>query len=195
MAPKTVEKLAVPAGVAVVEVQDVKPAATPGFAEVRTQVETEFKTDRAAQMLSQKTNELADRAHALNNLRQAAKELGATVKTSELVGPSATVQDLGAMSGPGAVAFSMQPKQISNAITTGGNTGVVIALLEHQEPGPEEFAKQREQIREKLIQQKRDELFNIFANQVRDRLEKEGKIKINTKEEALLFKQSGAPSF
>jgi peptidyl-prolyl cis-trans isomerase D len=191
--PRAVEKLAIPTGVALVEVLDVKPAATPSFAEVRSQVETEFKTDRAAQMLAQKTGELADRAHALNNLRQAARESGATVRTSDWVTPSSTVQDLGSMSGPGAVAFTLQPRQISNAISTGGNTGVVLALLERKEPGPEEFARQREAIRERLLQQKRDEYFNLFANQLRERYQKEGKISINPKEEALLFKRNGPP--
>ena len=40
-----------------------------------------------------------------SSLKAAAKEVGATVKTSELVSPSSQVPDIGSMSGAGAVAF------------------------------------------------------------------------------------------
>jgi len=46
-------------------------------------VEEEFKNERSNILLSQKTAELSDRAKADHDLKKAAKELGATVKTSE----------------------------------------------------------------------------------------------------------------
>src|SRR5713101_5549979 len=85
------------------------PPATPSFEEVRSRVENEFKNERTTTLLSQKTQELSDRAKAEHDLKKAAKELGATVKTSDLVLPDGQVPDIGSMSGDASVAFSMKP--------------------------------------------------------------------------------------
>ncbi len=57
-------------------------------------------------LLAQKTQELSDRAHAEHDLKKAAKELGATVKTSDLVDPTAQVPDIGALTGAAAQLFT-----------------------------------------------------------------------------------------
>ena len=58
----------------------VKPPSTPTFDEIRSRVEEEFKNERSNILLSQKTQELSDRAKAEHDLKKAAKELGATMK-------------------------------------------------------------------------------------------------------------------
>src|SRR5579872_4811965 len=72
-----------PQGYGVFEVTKIDPPKTPGFDEIKDRVANDFKSERATTLLQQKTQELADRAHAAHDLRKAAKELGATVKTSE----------------------------------------------------------------------------------------------------------------
>ena len=42
----------------------VKPQSTPTFEEIRSRVEEEFKNERSSVLLSQKTQELSDRAKA-----------------------------------------------------------------------------------------------------------------------------------
>src|SRR3989454_12789203 len=74
-----------PAGYALFEVIAVKPPATPTFEEIRGRVEGEFKNERSAALLAQKTQELSDRAKAGHDLKKAAKELGATLKTSDFL--------------------------------------------------------------------------------------------------------------
>src|SRR3982075_3227210 len=106
------EKIQLPQVFAVAEVVDSKPASTPTFEQARSQVEQQFRNQRAAEMLGKKTEEMADRARSTKDLKAAAKQFGATVKSSELVAPAGQVADLGAMSGPGAVAFDMSPGQI-----------------------------------------------------------------------------------
>src|SRR5262249_16722613 len=72
-------------GYAVFELTGIKPPATPTFEEIRSQLQNQFKNERTGALLSQKTQELSDRAKASHDLKKAAKELGAAVKTSELV--------------------------------------------------------------------------------------------------------------
>ena len=168
-------------GFAVFQLLAVKPPATPTFEEIHARVETEFENERSSTLLTQKTQELSDRAKTDHDLKKAAKELGATVKTSEFVLPDGQVPDIGSMTGGASVAFSMKPGDISGPIDSGGN-GVVISLLEAQAPTDEDFAAKRDQIRETLLQNQQQELFGLFVGNVRVQMEKSGKIKINQEE-------------
>jgi peptidyl-prolyl cis-trans isomerase D len=168
-------------GFAVYQLQAIKPAATPSFEEIRARVEDEFKNERSNILLSQKTQELSDRAKAEHDLKRAAKELGATVKTSDFVLPDGQVPDIGSMAGQAAVIFTMKPGDISGPINSGAN-GAVISLLEKQAPSDADFAAKRDQIRDSLLQEKQQELFGLFVSNLRDQMEKSGKIKINPEE-------------
>ncbi len=179
-----------PQGYAIYEVEAVKPPQTPTFDDIRSRVETEFKNQRVATLLTQKTQELSDRAKASHDLKKAAKELGATMKTSDLVMPDGQVPDIGSMTGGGSVAFTMKPGDISGPIDN-GNTGVVLAVTDEQEPTDQDFAAKRDQIRDSLLQKKQDDLFALFVGNLKDQMEKSGKIKINQDEMKQLTR--GAP--
>jgi peptidyl-prolyl cis-trans isomerase D len=175
------DEVQLPQGFAIFQVQQIKPAATPTFEEIRSRVETEFKSERAGSMLTQKTQELSDRAKAAHDLKKAAKELGATVKTSDFVLPDGQVPDIGSMSGSASVAFTLKPGEVSGPINN-GSTGVVLSVVEKQEPAAQELATKRDQIKESLLQNKQTELFEIFVANAREQMQKSQKIKVNQEE-------------
>lgn len=179
-------------GMVVFQLLAVKPAGTPTFEEIRTRVEDEFKNERSSVLLSQKIQELSDRAKAEHDLKRAAKEMGATVKTSDFVLPDGQVPDLGSMTGQASVAFSMKAGDISGPINSGANA-VVISVLENQKPDEAEFAAKRDQIRDTLLQGKQQEIFGLFISSLRDSMEKSGKIKINEDEMKTLTHAGGEP--
>ncbi|MEO8727438.1 MAG: peptidyl-prolyl cis-trans isomerase, partial [Acidobacteriaceae bacterium] len=168
-------------GYAIVEALDIKPPATPSFEEAKSRVEQEFKSQKASQLLQQKSQELADRAKADKNLQQAAKQTGATYKTSDFVGASDQVPDIGAMSGPAGAVFTLAAGQVSAPAST-GNLAFVMQLTDKKSPSAEDFAKAKNQIRAGLLGQKRNQSFALFAAEVRAKLEKDGKIKFNKDE-------------
>src|SRR6266852_8433709 len=180
-----------PAGYALFEVIAVKPPATPTFEEIRSRVEGEFKNERSAALLAQKTQELSDCAKAGHDLKKASKELGATLKTSDFLLPDGQVPDLGSMTGGASVAFSMKPGEISGPISN-GSTGAVLALLEKQEPTAQDFAAKKDQTRDSLLQNKKEELFGLFVANLRDQMQKSGKIKINQEEMKSLTRSPGS---
>ena len=168
-------------GIVVFQLLAIQPPATPTFEEIHSKVEEEFKNERSNVLLSQKTEELSDRAKAEHDLKRAAKELGATMKTSDYVLPDGQVPDIGSMSGQAAVAFTMKPGEISGPIMSGGD-GAVLELIDNQKPSEADFAAKRDEIRDQLLQQKQQEIFELFVSNLRDQLEKSGKIKINQQE-------------
>src|SRR5438552_4326451 len=185
------DQLQLPQGVVGFELTAIKLSATPTFEGFSSRVETEFKNERVAALLSQKTKELSDRAKAEHDLKKAAKEVGATVKTTDFVLPDGQVPDLGNLSGGASVAFTMKPGEISGPIEN-GNIGAVLSLLEKQEPSAQDFAAKKDQIRDSLLQGKQQELFGLFVQNLREQMQKSGKIKIN-EDEMKSLSRSQAP--
>jgi peptidyl-prolyl cis-trans isomerase D len=166
---------------AVVQVTGVEPPRTPSFDEIKSKVADDFKSFRAQQLVTQKTQELADRAHAEHDLKKAAAEVGATVKTSDLVDANGQLPELGPMQGPAAVAFDLKQGEISGPLSAGSN-GAVLQVLEKQEPSEADFAKDKDQIRDQLLRQKEQERMQLYVFGLRQKMQKDGKIKINQDE-------------
>ena len=165
-------------GYVVFQVTGVKPPATPTFDEIRSQVESQFKTEKAAGMLEQKAAQISDRARALHDLKKAAKEVGAEVKTSDWLGAQSQAPDLGNMGGPASVAFAMKPGEISAPLFQ-GRTAAVLMVTDRQEAPAGDVVKTQDQIRDQLLRTKRQEALELYLAGMVKRLEKEGKIRKN----------------
>jgi peptidyl-prolyl cis-trans isomerase D len=175
------ETAPVPQGYAVYQVTEIVQPQTPTFEQAKAQVEQQYKGQRAQSLLAQKTQQLSDRARAQHDLNKAAKEVGATVKTSDLVDASGQVPDIGPLTGSASVAFSMKQGDISGPLQSAGN-GVVLTVLEKQEPSADQVKQNWDRAKDTLLQEKRNEIEALYVQNLRDKLEKEGKIKINKKE-------------
>ncbi|HET6842761.1 MAG TPA: peptidylprolyl isomerase [Candidatus Angelobacter sp.] len=180
-------------GYVIFQVTKIEPARTPSLDEVREKVSNDFKTSRSAVLLQQRLQEMADRAHAEHDLHKAAKEAGATVKTSDLVGPNdSSVPDIGSMTGQARVAFTMKPGEISGPLSGAGD-GFVVAIVDRQEAntGDEKYAKEKDRLREQIVGQKRQQALELFVANLKTRLEKEGKEKTNKAAMDLLTRGRG----
>ncbi len=167
-------------GFAVAQVTEVKPPATPAFEQVKERIAQELKMQKAQSMLAQKTQELSDKARASHNLREAAKAVGATVKTSELVAPDGQVPELGSIANSAPEVFEMKPGEISKPVVL-GQKGAVIALLEKTPPSEAEFALTKDQMKAALLDRKRAEAEEVYVTTLRERLDKQGRIVIDKK--------------
>jgi peptidyl-prolyl cis-trans isomerase D len=179
-------------GYVIFQVTGITPPKTPSFEETKERVTADYKRERAAALLQKKTKELADRAHAGHDLAKAAKEVGATLKTSDLVTRTSQVPQLGPMSQQASVAFSLKPGEISGPLST-GNNGAVLQLTEREEPSLNEpaFAQERDSIAENLLEQKKQQALQLFMGNLGERMEKDKQIKINKSEMDRLSKSRG----
>ena len=168
-------------GYAVFQVTDVKPAHAPDFATYKAHILEDYRLQQAPQLLSAQLNKLADRAKALNDLKKVAAELNIPVKTSDMVGKDAQVPDLGPMGGPASVAFTLAKGAISGPINTGQN-GVVLSVIDKQEPTAEDIAKNFDATREGLLNQQRDEIFRVYIGDLTQKYEKGGAVKYSRKQ-------------
>ena len=179
----TTDKGAAPAtastgdGYAVFQVLDMKPAHAPEFAEYKSHILDDYREQKLPELLGDETTKLDDRAKVLNDLKKAAAEMKVPVKTSDLVGQDGQVTDLGAMSGPGKVAFSLPKGQISGPINAGQN-GVVLVVTDKQEPTADEIAKNFDTTREQLLNKQRDEIFRVFLGTLSKKYQDGGGVRL-----------------
>ena len=165
-------------GYAVFQVAGVQAAHAPTFDQWKDHVLDDFREEQLPSLLARKANEMADRAHAENDLAKAAKEAGATIKTSDLVTRDSQVPDLGQISSVAPDLISLNVGQMSKAINT-GRTGVVAQITDKQAPSADDIKKNFEQTREAILNQRREEMFQVFVTDLTQRYEKEGRIRIN----------------
>ena len=150
-------------GYAIFQVTGVAPAHAPAFADWKSRVADDYRNEALPTMLSLKTQQLANKAKAEGDLAKAAKEMGVTFKTSELVGQSGQAPDIGQIGQVAPQLFDLSVGDISGPINT-GRTGVVAKLTEKQEPGADEIANNFDKFRDEILQQRRGDAFNIFLS-------------------------------
>jgi peptidyl-prolyl cis-trans isomerase D len=167
-------------GYAVFTVQNVVPAHAPTFDAWKSHVLEDYRNEQIGPLMKERTQQLAIKAKEENSLKKAAKEVGATIQTSDLVDSTGQVPNLGSMSDVGAVAFTLQPGQFSGPIDT-QRTGVVLKLLEKQAPTEAQIRQNLDTTRDQLAQQRRDVAFAVFASSLEERYIKRGLIHYNKK--------------
>jgi len=169
-------------GYAIFQVAEIVPAHAPNFADWKSQVAEDYRNQQLPGLLNQKTKDLADKAKSMNDLDKAAKAVGASVKTSDLISETGQVPDFGQVGQVAPQLFDLNPGNFSGPVNT-GRTGVVAKILDKQQPSADEIAKNFDQTREQLLDQRRGEAFSVFASNILDDYKKNKRIRINTKQQ------------
>ena len=167
-------------GYAVFQVDDIQPAHAPDFTDYKPHVLDDYRAEKVPELLNAQLIKLSDRAKALHSLNKAAAEMKLKVQSSDLVGRDAQITDIGSLSGPASVVFSMQNGTISGPINEGVN-GVVLELTDKQEPTAADITKNFDATKEKLLDQQRQEAFSVFVDSLMNRYQKAGAISYSKK--------------
>jgi peptidyl-prolyl cis-trans isomerase D len=170
-------------GYAVFQVLDVKAAHAPSFEEYKTHLAIDYREQKVPQLLVAQLDKLDKRAKELNDLKKAAAELNVPFKQSELVGKASQVPDIGALTGPAEVAFTLPQGKISDGINT-GRSGIVLTVTERAEPAAEEIAKHFTETREQLLNEQREEVFRVFLGALTDSYDKAKAVKYTKQQPA-----------
>lgn len=144
--------------------------------EVRDKLVSQFKQQNANELAKTKAQDLEKRVKAGEKFAAAAKALGLDPKTSEPFARNGSVANLG--SGKQlAPAFALKAGQVGPALNLGSNWAVY-QVVERQEANPADFDKQKKEITDTLLKQKRELAFSAFQTSLNDRLKQEGKLKL-----------------
>jgi peptidyl-prolyl cis-trans isomerase D len=96
------------------------------------------------------------------------------------VASSGQVPDLGQVGSVAPQLFTLSVGSLSGPIVT-ERTGAVAKLIDKQEPSAADIAKNLDQTREQILDQRREEVFGIFISNAQDEFKKEKRIAVNPK--------------
>ncbi len=164
-------------GYAIFQVTEINPAHPPTFAEWKANVLSDYRDGQLPTLISNATQELASKAQSMNSIAKAAKAMGATVETSGLVTEYGQVPNMGQVGQVAPQLFNLKVGNISGPIAT-QTGGIVAKVVDKQLPTPAEIAKNFDQTRETLLQQRRNDAFNIFVSTMVQNYQRHGLIRL-----------------
>ncbi|MDE3160123.1 MAG: peptidylprolyl isomerase [Acidobacteriota bacterium] len=147
------------------------------FEEVQDQIRTTVVANRTRGVLQKHAQELMDHTKSTGgDLEKAAKSMGLEVKTTEPVGVSSNIEGLGTASFLTNVighkeGFLFGPFPIQDGQMVG-------KLIQNVPVDLAQLAAQRDSIRDEIKTQKERDRASLFEAGLRDRLTKEGKLKV-----------------
>jgi len=163
-------------GYLILSIKQILPSHQGSLEEVRDKVIAELKQEKASTEAHAKADELARRVKAGEKFAAAAKALGLESKTSDDFARAGSISNV-ASGKQLAAAFRLKPGDVGPPLNLGSNW-LVYAVVEKQEPKPEDFDKQKKEITDAVLQNKRSLAFEAFRTALEDRLKKEGKLQM-----------------
>jgi peptidyl-prolyl cis-trans isomerase D len=163
-------------GYLILSIKQILPAHQGTLDEVRDKVTADLKQEKATAEARAKADELTKRVKAGEKFDVAAKALGLDPKTSDEFARAGSISNV-ASGKQLASAFQLKPGDVGSPLNLGANW-LVYRVADKQEPKPEDFDKQKKEITESVLQNKRSLAFEAFRTALEDRLKKEGKLRM-----------------
>ena len=174
-------KFGVPGGFAIPLLVDKKAARDAEFDEVKDKVKEAVK-------LKQATEKIEQIAKAIANNSKTPSGLSAAAKTEKLEARDAKDFILGSPLGEGPSAatsealedavFALRKDDITKTPIKVGDNWYVIGVNSREEANLDNFAKERDQLIQTMVGQKRQRVFQDYISSVRRKMESSGQIKI-----------------
>jgi peptidyl-prolyl cis-trans isomerase D len=162
------EPFALPGGYAFIAVEDVQPSRLPELKDVETRVRADVVEDKALAKARDLAAQVRARAEK-DGLDKAATALGLVRKeTPALVGRGQPLAELGSTAALEAAAYSLPEKTLSEPVRAGGGYAVM-RVLEKKPFDPAAFEKEKPSITTSLRGGKKQQLFQAFLEQARQR--------------------------
>jgi peptidyl-prolyl cis-trans isomerase D len=151
------------------------------FDEVKDKVTDALKIEQAKAKTESVANEIASGANSPEALKTLAEKYG-------LKAVDAKDYKLGSPLGEGATSasspllneaiYNLKIGDVTKAPIKSGENYFVVAAVKRTEANMDEFAKQRDQLIETAMQTKKGQLFGDYLSDLRQKMDKEGRIKI-----------------
>ncbi len=152
----------------VLQVVEQRPSRVPGLAEVEARVRQDLLREKQTEQAGLEARTLLGDLKAGVAIDQAVKKIGARVEATDFFKRSGGAPEAGIAPEVVRAAFELserEPLPAEPVKTAEGYT--VIRFRERKAPAPEGLAAEREQIRSRLLQQKRSEAWTAWLEQLR----------------------------
>lgn len=165
-------------GFAVPVLVDKKDPRIPEFDEVRDQVAQSVKLERAKGQLEQAAKDLAAHTGSASELKAAAEKLGLEAKTDDSYKLGSPLGEAGTSPAADDVIYGLKAGEVAKTPIKIGDNWVVVGENKRIEADLAEFAKQREQLTQTALSERRGMVFDDYIATVQQRMQRDGQIKI-----------------
>jgi peptidyl-prolyl cis-trans isomerase D len=159
----------------IAKVTEINPSRDAELAEVIDRVRADVVQSESRKLAEERAKQVFEQAKS-SSLEAAARSAGLQVKSSDLFARTGGVEDLAPAQTLGDRAFNAEVGTVLGPVTAGDRFGVY-RIAEKEPADPTEFLDQRDELRGEFLEGRRDEAFNIFRSLVRQRYEKDKRIK------------------
>lgn len=157
-----------PQGFAFVTVTGSEAERLPEFDEVKARVRDDVIKSKAADTARQRAAALVPQLKS-GSFDAAAKAAGLEAKTTDLIARGAPIADAGVSPAIDAVAFTLAAGAVSDPIST-DNGAVVVKVLEKKEVTPTEVTAGREQLRNEMVNERKNRFFSTYMAKAREKM-------------------------
>jgi peptidyl-prolyl cis-trans isomerase D len=175
------EKTPIKDGFAIPQLLEKREPRDAEFDEVKTQVAEAVKTEQAATKVEEVAKQIAAGASSASALSGAASAKGAKAEESKgytagmPLGKGATSSTSKALED---AISALKVGEVTKTPIKAGENWYIVGVTNRTEAKMEDFAKQRDQMMESSLMQKRNQVFQDYVADIRKKMETDGKIKI-----------------
>jgi peptidyl-prolyl cis-trans isomerase D len=173
------DRVSIKGGFAVPMLVDVKPPRDPDLSEVKDKVAEKVKLEKATAQLEQTAREIANQANDAASLKAVAEKYGLKAETTENYKTGSPLPNAGTSPAIDSAVYNLKQGEVDKTpIKNQDGSYVVVGVTQRKEADLAEFAKQRDELTERMLSERRSLVYEDYIAATRARWESEGKIKI-----------------
>ena len=172
------DAIGVKGGFAVPMLVDKKEPRIPDFDEVKTKIRDTVKQQRAKEQLEQKAKDLLASATTPEALKAAGEKEGFEAANDDGFKLGAALGKAGTSPQIDELLLAMKDGEMLKAPVKVGDNFVVLGVTKRHEADLTKFFAQRDTLRDSMLRDRQDQVFEDYIASVQERMKREGKIKI-----------------
>jgi len=150
----------------------------PDFEEVRTRIAEVIKDQRAKEQLEQKAKDLAASLSSAAGVKAAGEREGYDAGTEEAFKLGSSLGKAGSSTALDDLIYSLNPGEISKTPLKVGEQWVIVGVNKKTDADMTGFAAQRDTVKQSMISELQDQVFDDYISGVQHRMKQDGKITI-----------------
>ncbi|HEV2765096.1 MAG TPA: peptidyl-prolyl cis-trans isomerase, partial [Pyrinomonadaceae bacterium] len=173
------DRVGIKGGFAVPLLVEKRDPRVPEFEEVKDQVAVRVREERAESQLEQTARDLAANSANPDALKAAAERLGLKADPLPAFRLGTSLGALGASPQVDDIVGGLKEGEVGRTPVKVGDSWAVVAVTKRTEADMAEFGKQREQLRQTAVDERRTQIFGDHLAALRARYEREGRITVH----------------
>jgi peptidyl-prolyl cis-trans isomerase D len=172
------DAVGVKSGFAIPMLVDKKEPRIPDFDEVKAKIRDTVKQQRAKEQLEQRAKDLLASATTPDALKAAGEKEGFEAANDDGFKLGAALGKAGTSPQLDELIFAMKDGEMLKAPVKVGDNFVVLGVTKRYEADLTQFFTQRDRLRDSMLRDRQDQVFEDYVAGVQERMKREGKIKI-----------------